>query len=418
MANPSRIQFQPENEGDAHLVAALDTRGDLAAWTVLLRKMQPFPRVMFCLYAACAAPLLHICEAPNFIVDLAGDTSRGKTTALELAASCWGLPAGHQGGLVKSWNVTKVFAERYSGLFNDLPIFLDDSQTADQRTVANVLYMVANGIGRGRGAAKGGVQKVTHWRTICFSTGEQPLTSNTEFGGARARVLTLWGSPFGDEPQGELVREVKSVTARHYGHAAYQIVRQLITMQRAGEWEQLRELYLTRVQILATKFPGNVADRLSRYVALVWVAGDLFHGVLELDGSPEKAVMTIMREVAGELEEGDYASRAMDAVRGWGQANIKQFWGKEDDFRPPSKYLGVWRDADYDDPKFVAIYPHELKKFLVDQGFSYEAVIRQWRDRGWLKTQSGRSTFVIRVKDDTARLVMIPLSVWRPVTAE
>ena len=164
MRASSRIVFQPENEGDGHLVAALDTKGDYDTWVELVKKLQPFPRIMFCLYASCAAPLLMPCEAPNLIVDLAGDTSRGKTTALEVAASCWGLPAGHQGGLVKSWNQTKVFAERYSALFNDLPVFFDDSQTTDQRTVAGILYMVANGIGRGRGAAKGGVQRTLHWR--------------------------------------------------------------------------------------------------------------------------------------------------------------------------------------------------------------------------------------------------------------
>jgi uncharacterized protein (DUF927 family) len=417
MSNSAHLEFQPETDGDGHLVAALQAKGELAPWFDLIRKLAPFPRLMFCLYASCAAPLLMPCEAPNFIIDLAGDTSRGKTTALELAASCWGLPAGHQGGLVKSWNVTKVFAERYSALFNDLPVFLDDSQTTDQRTVAGVLYMVANGIGRGRGAAKGGVQRVTHWRTICFSTGEQPLTSNTEFGGARARVLTLWGSPFGDEPQGELVREVKAVTARHYGHAGYAVVNELIRLQQAGEWDRLRELYQVRVQQLATRFPGNVADRLSRYVGLVWVAGEIMHDVLGLPGSPEAAVYSIMREVTGELEEGDYATRALEAVRAWGQANIKSFYPKADDLRP-TKYLGVWRDREIDTPKYVAIYPYELKKFLADQGFSYEAVVRQWRDRGWIQTQGGKSTIVVRIVDDTARMVLIPLHIWRPASPD
>jgi putative DNA primase/helicase len=418
MTQVKKLEFQPENEGDGHLIAALQVKGDPAAWLAMVRKLLPFPRVMFCLYASCAAPLLHICEAPNFIIDLAGDTSRGKTTALEIASSAWGLPAGHQGGLVKSWNVTKVFAERYSALFNDLPVFLDDSQTADARTVAGVLYMVANGIGRGRGAAKGGVQRVTHWRTICFSTGEQPLTSNTEFGGARARVLTLWGSPFGDAPQGELVREVKSVLARHYGHGAYQVVNELIRLRRAGEWDQLRELYLARVQALATRFPGNVADRLSRYVALVWVAGDLVHSVLDLPGEPEAAVMSVMREVAGELEEGDYATRAMDAVRAWAQAREHQFYGKEDFSRVPNEYIGVWRDFSEGEAGQVAFFQPALKKFLTEQGFSFEAVIRQWRDRAWIKTQSGKSTIVVKIKGNANRMVVIPLTAWLPKESE
>ena len=249
---------------------------------------------------------------------------------------------------------------------------------------------------------------------MAFSTGEQPLTSNTEFGGARARVLTLWGSPFGDQPQGELVREVKATLAKHYGFLGYQVVRELLRLDKAGEWEKLRDLYQVRVQALANRFPGNVADRLSRYVGLVWVAGDLVHGVLGLPGSPEGVVMSVMAEVAGELEEGDYATRALDAVRAWARSMIFQFHGKEDTMRPPNEYVGVWRDsiAEKGEDRFVAFYPHRLKKFLVEQGFSYDAVIRQWRDRGWIKTQGGRPTYVVRIRDDTARLVVIPLAAW------
>lgn len=414
MSTPRKIIFQPENEGDAHLIAALDTQGDYATWVELIKRLQPFPRVMFCIYASCAAPMLLPCEAPNFIVDLAGDTSRGKTTALEVAASVWGLPAGHQGGLVKSWNQTKVFAERYAALFNDLPVFFDDSQTSDARNVASVLYMVANGIGRGRGTAKGGVQRTLHWRTICFSTGEQPLTSNTEFGGARARVLTLWGSPFGDQPQGELVREIKGILARHYGFLGYKVVKELLRMDKRGEWEQLRDLYQVRVQALANRFTGNVADRLSRYVGLVWVTGDLVHSVLDLPGSPEGVAMSVMAEVAGELEEGDYATRSMEAVRAWGRSVMGLFHGKDDVMRPPNEYVGVWREySENPDEQFVAFYPHRLKKFLVEQGFSYDAVIRQWRDRGWIRTQGGRPTYLVRIKDDVTRLIVVPMVVWK-----
>jgi hypothetical protein len=66
----------------------------------------------------------------------------------------------------------------------------------------------------------------------------------------------------------------------------------------------------------------------------------------------------------------------------------------------------------------VAIYPYELKKFLADQGFSYEAVVRQWRDRGWIQTQGGKSTIVVRIVDDTARMVLIPLHIWRPASPD
>jgi uncharacterized protein (DUF927 family) len=87
-----------------------------------------------------------------------------------------------------------VFTERYAELLNDLPMVLEDSQTGDPRSLARSVYMLANGVGRGRGSPRG-LQGVTRWRGVTISSGERPLHEVTQLGGVRARIVTLWGLP-------------------------------------------------------------------------------------------------------------------------------------------------------------------------------------------------------------------------------
>ena len=94
-----------------------------------IRRIQGFPRVLFLLYSSFVPPLLKILDAPNFIVDLAGRTTTGKTITLRVAASVWGNPDERAGnGLIVSWDNTRVYVERASSVQCDLPIILDDSK--------------------------------------------------------------------------------------------------------------------------------------------------------------------------------------------------------------------------------------------------------------------------------------------------
>ena len=92
--------------GTSNLASALHTRGTFQGWLSAIQIISPFPRVMLGVYASLSSPMLHILGASNYILDYCGDTSIGKTTSQHSAASVWGLPSGHQGGLVLAWNAT------------------------------------------------------------------------------------------------------------------------------------------------------------------------------------------------------------------------------------------------------------------------------------------------------------------------
>ena len=87
--------------------------------------------------------------------------------------------------------------------------------------VEQTIYDLANGCGRGRGSLKG-LAAQQAWKTVLLTSGEQSATSLTESGGTRARVLTLWGSPFGNKNEDIAIvtSELNSWLKENYGHAA------------------------------------------------------------------------------------------------------------------------------------------------------------------------------------------------------
>src|SRR5207249_466503 len=189
-------------------------------------------------------PLLPIFRAPNFIVDLANATSTGKTTAARIAASAWGQPDEKlPDSVVQSWDSTKVWLERAPSTMPDLPLFLDDTKRAKRpRLVADTLYAVAQGRGRGRGNVVG-LDRVRTWRTVAVSTGEAPATSFTQDGGTRMRCMELRGMPFGrkDDDTRRFVDTLNLAVTRNYGHAGPALVRWLV--ENPEQWPLLRATY-------------------------------------------------------------------------------------------------------------------------------------------------------------------------------
>jgi uncharacterized protein (DUF927 family) len=226
------VEFSPE-PGFERFVRASKPEGTYVKWRECVEPALKYPYAAFAFYGSFAAPLLRMLKAPNFIIDFWGNTSVGKTTVLELAASVWGNPHKEAGGLVFGWDSTKVFLERIANFFCDLPIFPDDSQTVDDRTMSSMLYQIANGVGKGRGSTVG-IRHNPTWHTVCFSTGERPLIECTTFAGARARTIGLYGSPF-PNVGGDFINDLKTGLRENYGHAGAKFIESILSIWDMGQ---------------------------------------------------------------------------------------------------------------------------------------------------------------------------------------
>ncbi|PZN00788.1 MAG: hypothetical protein DIU76_12055, partial [Bacillota bacterium] len=158
-----------DSPGEQQLLDALQPGGTWEGWLdeVMAPAMQ-YPSFRMGIYAALASPLLAHCAVQGFVFHYARRSTRGKTTAAQVAISTAGYPGGpgvpDKPGLCRPWNATRVGPERVFSFLRHIPAYLDDSQEIrNDDDLAKIIYMLANGSGRLRGSLKG-IQNTALWR--------------------------------------------------------------------------------------------------------------------------------------------------------------------------------------------------------------------------------------------------------------
>ena len=417
------IIFRGADDGDEQLADSFHAAGDMESWRDAIRSLADSPMAKLALYAALTPPLLYILKSPNFCLDYSGDTTVGKTTALRVAASCWGYPdedSNEKASVIRTWNATGVWTERFQAMLNHLPVILDDTKHAkhpDQ--VASTIYAVSQGKGRGRGTVKGTARQAS-FQTVLLSSGEQPATSFTQDGGVRARVLTLRGSPFGVASceQGKVIRQLNRRICLHYGHAGPLFVKWLLA--RRKHWGKLVAAYQARVEVYEEWAGENpLALRMTTHFAALWVAMRFSHLAINLPWEPEDCVELLWDDLIGQI--GDRVKAALRHAVDWATAHPDQFFANESKLEQPhGGWAGRWdrlRSVNDDNDSAAAwdwmgFIPQQLEKILREGGFEPQSSIRSWKDRGWLQctTESSgaiRTTYRTRIGSESCRVVAI-----------
>ena len=344
------IAFRGADVGDEQIADALRSAGSLEGWIRAVQSVAEFPRVLLAIYGALAAPLLKILECHNFIMDWCGRTSGGKTTTVRVGGSCWGNPDERAAAsIVATWDSTRVWINRASTVLHSLPLILDDTKRCKYpKDIAKVLYDVASGRDRGRGT-KQGMGRSGTWRTVLLSTGEAPATSFTTDGGTRARVLTLWGHPFGraDQTTAPVVQQVNRNILQNYGHAGPLFVKFLLAHQE--DWASWRKKYHEVQEAYQEKAGADpVAGRLCAYFATLDLTAGIAHAALDLPWAYRDPIETLWEDLVSGAAEGDVAAQALDMVIGWAKANQASFHGRQKEDRAPYEgWAGRWDCGQY-----------------------------------------------------------------------
>lgn len=216
----------------AGVFKAIEPEGTVEAWTETMTKAKECLQIKALLAASFAAPLLHLINGQCFFVHLWGTRSGiGKSVALQAALSVWGNPSK----LWRSFNSTEVGLERTAGFFCNLPMGIDELQTANLvgrgrnsgDTAKALVYKLCQGQGRGRGKKSGGLEMPLEWKTIFLSTGEQPLGEDMSTEGALARVIELYLAE-GDYPDNLLPASLAATVGGNYGHIGRVYIGELI----------------------------------------------------------------------------------------------------------------------------------------------------------------------------------------------
>ncbi|MDZ4252666.1 MAG: DUF927 domain-containing protein, partial [Sulfuritalea sp.] len=291
--NASGVIFQSGERGhDEHTRA-----GTLAGWKAeISARAVGNPLLLLALSASFAGPLLGKCNGESGGIHFVGDSSTGKTTAIEAACATWGGP-----GYRRSWRATANGMEGAAALFNDCLLALDEISECDPREVGAIVYALGNGRGKQRASRSGSARGVTRWRCFVLSSGERSIATAMLEGGQRAkagqsvrlldipaaRAFGAWDELHGAASAAAFSDALKVAATRHHGLAGRAFLDKLTQDGRdfCATLEQVKALPMFSAE------GGEGQDkRAAARFALVGMAGELAteYGVT---GWPEGAAM-------------------------------------------------------------------------------------------------------------------------------
>jgi putative DNA primase/helicase len=145
----------------------LEKRGTLKSWQQEIgRYIEGNHALEFAAAVALTAPLLEPTNQEGFAILLCGNSSIGKSTVLYIANSIWGA------GKPSSFRITDNAAETLLKNCNDGLVTLDELGQAKASCLDDIIYMITNGVGKGRAKKNGEAQAVSLFRAVVIASGE------------------------------------------------------------------------------------------------------------------------------------------------------------------------------------------------------------------------------------------------------
>jgi uncharacterized protein (DUF927 family) len=396
-----RLVYQPEGHLDTDTSRV--TAGTLKAWQeAVAGPTTGNPVLLFGLSCAFAAPLLRFANLEGGGFQLHGQSSRGKTTALQVAASVWGNgadPAEAPGAsFIRKWNSTANAVEALAAAHNDGLLALDEIGEADLRDFGRMVYQLAGGQGKARLNRDAQLRQPRTWRVVILSTGETPACSALESEGRRARggqLVRLVDIPArsGDaeivqdahgETPAALVGSLKRACATYYGTAGPAFLRALCAEGAESLGAKVRrsldEAHARLLSKDAKDAPAEVG-RVVRRFALVEAAGRLAVGARVLPQSEadiQGAVKEVFERWLAAYGKGGEMGRAVAQLRDFLFRHQARFRARQD-AKDVVPNLAGYRDQP---AGLFLLTPGGMREAL--EGFSVQDVARYLRDRSLL----------------------------------
>jgi uncharacterized protein (DUF927 family) len=374
-----------------------------------------------------SGPLLHLAGQEGGGVNFFGQSSRGKTTLLQTAASVWGR--GASPGYVRAWRATANGLERAAASASDTALVLDELGQVEAREAAAALYSLSNGGGKVRASRDGAMREPKSWRVLTLSTGELSGEAKLSEGrGRKARagqLVRLLDIPadrgFGafdhagpENDAGKLAKAFKQAAISAYGTAGPEFVRRLIDEQVTGE--NVRALIAEFVAAHVPAGADGQIDRAAQRLGLIAAAGELatLLGVTPWnEGEASAAAAWALEQWIGQrggTAPAEYR-QAIEQVRLFIEAHGESRFEPLDDpgARPVSNRAG-WRKGEGQDREWLI--PPETWRAEICNGLDPKLVARTLADAGMLKRGSDGNQQVRKVGGTAKRVFVIGATIF------
>lgn len=268
------------------VVSQFRQRGTLAEWRDnVSTHCRGNSRMLFCLSAAFAAPLMYLAHVSSGGFHIWGDSSSGKSTAFKVAGSVFG-----GSDYPRSWHATGNALESTATQHSDALLLLDEIAQVDPKSLGDTVYMLANETGKARATQSATARKIASWRLLFLSDGEVSLSSHMEQAGKGSKAghdvrmahiaadagkgLGVFDTLHDFESGAALSDHLVKMSRQYYGTAGMALIEYAV-----GDFENISDALTTGIADLVREMSpatshGQVARVAARF-ALVGLAGEM-----------------------------------------------------------------------------------------------------------------------------------------------
>lgn len=241
-------------------------------------------RLILAVSAALSGMVLNFSNQESAGIHFVGNSSTGKSTAQLVAASVYGGKSFKQ-----SWRATGNALEAVCAMHNDTALILDEIAEVDPKEIGSIVYMIGNGIGKGRAGRAGNAKDRKSWHLMMISSGEVGLAQHMREGGKQMKAgqevrmidipadagcgYGLFELLHGHEGGAKLSDAIKDATQNYFGTPAIAFAEFLI-----GRFDDIdREMKQFISSFIKDYLPlkaGGQVERICNRFALIAFAGE------------------------------------------------------------------------------------------------------------------------------------------------
>lgn len=392
----AEVEFDSESKFK-DIFEAVQPNGSYDKWLNLMLDIRSSGRYEPQLYMAgsFASVLLKPLNVLPFILNLWGETGKGKTVALMVATSIWANPGENKYTTDPTSN--KAAFEVKNDILNNLPMVIDDlSKTKDKYgdNFTDLIYMLCSGNGKGRSNQDLGLQKVNTWQNVVLTNIERPLSADTMRGGAINRILDFEmddGSIFANG------NKVVEIINSNYGFAGEKFI-DAVKDLGFEEIRRLQEEFLAQINARAEFLGVQKEEKQTIPLSVILTADKVATDYIFKDGS----YIDLNRCVDALKNKGDVSEnrRAYDFIMSEVAVNMNKFTPDEfGDYR--GECWGVIEDG------YAIILTNAFNRICERGNFSNKAFLT-WAAKNNLILQSGgKFTKTKRFGKSTPRCVWL-----------
>lgn len=283
------------------------------------------------LAASFAAPLIEPLGILPFFVHLWSTASgTGKTVGQMLGASVWGNPVPG-GPFFPTFRSTSVGLELMAGFLHSLPFFIDELQLAKDNhgNVRFNVYELASGSGKLRSNRSLGLNYTPTWSMVFITSGETPITKETDGEGAINRVFEI--ECYADQKVIEDGHRTANALKANYGHAGKLFIEKLT--EGDGEIKErpnIRDAISRYESFYASCLANDTTEKQAMAAAALLTADALATEWIFQDG--QALTVEEISEFLKTKERVSLMDRGYDLLCDWVAINANKLKGyKEDD---------------------------------------------------------------------------------------